>query len=145
MADAESLAAAWQDPEIRRWTAVPEASSIEDAERWIGGAALREQRLLAVDRVIDVDDEVAGEVGLSSFDVRRGAALLGYWIAASHRGAGLGAAAVAAFCDWAVEELSLQAVVAEVDAGNPASIGVVRGAGFVELRGGPAPVYVRRS
>ena len=34
-ADARALAAAWADPEIQRWTAVPDARGVGDAARWI--------------------------------------------------------------------------------------------------------------
>jgi RimJ/RimL family protein N-acetyltransferase len=48
-ADAPALAAAWADPDIARWTAVPEDRSVEAAARWIAGWDERRRRGLALD------------------------------------------------------------------------------------------------
>lgn len=136
--------AAWSDPEIARFTAVPADTSLAYARQWIGGAANREHRRIAVDRVIVVDEIVVGEVGLSSFDERRSAALLGYWVAAEHRGCGIAAMAIIDFCGWAFEEFDLSAVLAEVDPDNPASRTAALNAGFTVLRDGEAPILVLR-
>ncbi len=68
VADAPALVAAWADPEIQRWTGVPDRRDLAAAERWIAGDEERRRRDLSLDLVVERDGEVAGEVGLSSID-----------------------------------------------------------------------------
>lgn len=142
--DAAALAAAWTDPEILRSSEPPADRSIAAAQRWISAAESRYRRGLAVDLAIATieDDTVVGEVGLSSIDPRRGAALIGWWVAAEVRGHGVASAAVAAFAKWALSEGGLVALVAEIPDENPASIRVAQKSGFSPL--GPN-AYVRRA
>ena len=134
--DAGDLVAAWADPEIRRWTAVPEPADLKAARRWIAGWDERRRRRLALDLVAadPADDRVLGEVGLSSFDDDRSAARIGWWTAPGERGRGVATAMVAAMTAWAhARPLGLQAVVAEVDEANPASLVVAHRAGYRPL------------
>ena len=131
--DRDDLVQAWGDPEVRRWTAVPDDVSPEAAERWIVGEERRREDGLALDLVaISVDDgRVLGEVGLSTFDTERAAARIGWWVAAPERGRGVATSMVGALTAWAHDgPLALRAVVAEVDPANPASVAVARAAGF---------------
>ncbi|HIM65401.1 MAG TPA: N-acetyltransferase [Acidimicrobiia bacterium] len=148
--DAPALVAAWADPEIRRWAEVPAETGLDAASIWITGQALRRERRMALDlAVVDADGSVVGEVGLSSFDERRGAALIGWWTAADARGRGVATEAVALLTGWALGgQLGLSVVVARVDAANVASLAVARRAGYSEVAGGgpdPQVTLVRRS
>ena len=137
--DWEDLMEAWADPEIRRWTAVPDDVSSDAATRWIAGDERRLEAGMALDLVgVAVDDgRVLGEVGLSTFDPQRSAARIGWWVAASERGRGVATSMVGALTAWAhVGPLALHAVVAEVDSANPASAAVARAAGFGLLSSG---------
>ncbi len=142
-ADASTLAAAWADPDILLGSEPPADRSLPAAERWIAGAEDRHTRDLAIDLAIAVaeTDVVIGEVGLSSIDRRRGAALIGWWVAAEARGAGVATAAVDAFAGWALTDGGFAALVAEIADDNPASIRVAERAGFAPL--GPN-AWVRR-
>lgn len=146
--DAVALAAAWNDPAVATGSQPPEDRSVGAAERWITGCAEREQRLLAIDRVIDVAGECVGEVGASSIDHRRGAALLGWWVAADHRGRGHGTAGVTLMCDLLFSEFDLRAVVAEIAPDNHASIRLAATLGFECVRetaaDSPAAYVIRR-
>ncbi|MBL8779062.1 MAG: transcription antitermination factor NusB [Acidimicrobiales bacterium] len=131
-ADAPALVAAWADPAVARWSAPPAARSLVDARRWIDGTPRLRERGLSLDLVvagIGARPEVLGEVGLAAFD-DEGGAQIGYWIAAPHRGKGHATRAVRLVTSWAVRDLGLHRVVAEVDPVNRASVGVVRRAGF---------------
>jgi RimJ/RimL family protein N-acetyltransferase len=130
LVDTPDLVAAWADPEIARWTGVPPESDDDAARRWINGDAHRRARGLALDLVIEVDDEVAGEVGLAGIDPDEGTAEIGWWISPGRRGEGLAARAAGLVARWAVEELCIDAVVARCHRANPASAGVARAAGF---------------
>ncbi len=135
--DRYALLEAWADPEVRRWTAVPDDVSPEAASRWIAGGGRRREEGLAIDLVgVSVDNgRILGEVGLSAFDTDRRAARIGWWTAASERGRGVATAMVRAMTDWAHDGvLDLRVVVAEVDPANPASAAVARAAGY-ELLG----------
>ncbi len=144
--DAPALVAAWHDPAIIAGSTPPKERSPEAAQRWIDGVGVREQRLLAVDRVIDVAGECVGEVGLSDIDQRRGAALVGWWVAADHRGNGYAVAALQAMVDVAAT-VGVHALVAEIGVENAASVAVAERAGFELVREGSPErphVYVRR-
>lgn len=131
--DAPALAAAWADPEVARWTGVPERHDEAAARHWIEGDARRRERGLSLDLVIEADGQVAGEVGLAAFDPRTRRAEVGWWVAPSHRRRHLARDAVASVSAWATEELDLEVLVARCHRGNPASQGVARSAGFTEL------------
>ena len=135
--DRDALVAAWVDPEVRRWTAVPDDVSLDAAARWIAGDRCRRAEGVALDLVgVSVEDgQIIGEVGLSAFDAGRRAARIGWWTAAPERGRGVAKAMVRAMTDWAHNgSLALRVVVAEVDPANPASVAVARAAGY-ELLG----------
>lgn len=142
--DAAALAAAWVDPEIVARSSVPVDSSRVAAERWIDGAEQRCQRGLAVDLAIarSADDEVIGEVGLSSIDQRRRVALMGWWVAAAARGQGVATTGVAGFVGWALTEAGFAAIVAEITEDNGASLQVAKNCAFTSL--GPGS-WVRTS
>lgn len=144
--DAAALSAAWHDPDIVAGSTPPADRSLAGAVRWIEGCGVREQRLLAVDRVIDVAGECVGEVGLSDIDQRRGAALVGWWVAADHRGRGHATAGLKAMVDVAAT-FGVTALVAQIAVDNEASVAVATRAGFELLREGSTEqphVYVLR-
>lgn len=134
--DAPTLASAWNDPGIAAGSEPPPDRSVAAAEQWIEGCAVRENRLLAIDRVIDVGGVCVGEVGLSNIDQQRAAALIGWWTAAEHRGHGYASAGVRAMAAIASAEFDLTALVAEIGPDNAASVRVAERAGFELLREG---------
>jgi RimJ/RimL family protein N-acetyltransferase len=130
LTEATALVRAWHDPEVARWTGVPPAPVLAEAQRWIAGDADRRARGLSLDLVIDVDGEVAGEVGLVAFDPAGRTAEIGWWVAPAHRGCHVATTAAALVAAWAIEELCIDAVQARCARANPASGGVARAAGF---------------
>lgn len=127
--DASSLAAAWADENISSWLNPP-VPSIDSARDWIAGVEHRWRNAQAFDLVVDVCGEVAGEIGFSSFDVRRRTMLVGYWIAAEHRGNGLAGRAAARACSWALEAFPARAVLSHCLVENVASRRTAVNAGF---------------
>ena len=113
--------AAWADPEIQRWTGVPDARDLAAAERWIAGADARRERWLSLDLVVERDGAVAGEVGLSSFDRDAGTVEIGWWTAPAHRGLGVASTAAGLVVGWAARSSGFASVIARCDADNPAS------------------------
>jgi [ribosomal protein S5]-alanine N-acetyltransferase len=128
--DASALVAAWADPEIQRWTDVPEPRDLPAARRWIAGDEVRRRRWLSLDLVVECDGQVAGEVGLASFDRGSGTAEAGWWTASGARGRGVASGAATVLVAWALSELGLTRLVARCPSGNPASVAVARRAGF---------------
>jgi RimJ/RimL family protein N-acetyltransferase len=143
--DAPALVAAWADPEVARWTGVPERRDLAAAERWIVGDARRRDRGLSLDLVLDVAGDVVGEVGLTAFDSATGEAEVGWWLAADHRGQGYASRAVRLLAEWAVGELSVEHLVARCHRANPASGAVARRAGFLGPEPAPDHLEVWRS
>ena len=88
------------------------------------------RRVLANDRnvvrVIEVDGEVAGNIGSWEQDGRR---LVGYWLGREFWGRGLATAALAEF----VQELEVRPLHAWVATSNVGSIRVLEKCGFVEI------------
>ena len=142
--DGPALAAAWADPEVVRWTGAPAGADAAAAERWITGEADRRARGVALDLVIDVDGQVAGEVGIVDVADAPGTAEIGWWVAPDHRGHGIAAGAARLVASWVVDELSVAKVVARCHPDNPASAGVARAAGFMPADGQPADVWLYR-
>ena len=131
--DPEALAAAWADPDVTRWTQVPEDHDADAARTWIRGEEERRARGLAMDLVIAELGEprrIHGEVGLAVVDADRRWAELGYWLAADSRGAGRARGAVAVFVEWALRELPVDRIFARVHPDNPAAAAVAEAAGL---------------
>ena len=149
LGDAQTLAAAWSDAEVRRWLPVPEDVDPAAAAAWIAGEAGRRQAGLALDLVAvepapeptgdpaigtKVGGEVLGEVGLSAFDPERGAARIGWWTVAAQRRWGIATEMVRILTAWALgPPLGLAVLVAEMEPGNVGSLAVARAAGYEEL------------
>jgi RimJ/RimL family protein N-acetyltransferase len=132
--DALALSAAWADPEVARWTAVPPDASIAAAQRWIRGEGDRRARGLAMDLVITpIDDasQVLGEVGLVMAEPDKGWAELGYWLTPEARRGGRAAAAATAFATWALRELPIRRLFARTQPDNPRAGRVAEAAGLV--------------
>lgn len=125
MEDAPALAAAWADPEVQRWTAVPPRRTEADAARWIAGEAERRRRGLALDLVVSPagGDAAWGEVGLGPVDWPARRANLGWWVAAPARGQGIATRAAVLLATWATTALGLRIDTA-VDPANPASAAI---------------------
>ena len=136
LGDAPALLNAWSDPSITEHSEPPVDRSLSGAEHWIKGARERCRVGLAIDLVVAAadDDRVVGEVGLSSIDPRRRAALVGWWVAGVERGGGFGAVAVRGLLDWVFTDTGLEVVVAEISVDNHASWRVAQACGFEVLR-----------
>ena len=144
--DASTLVEAWHDAEVSRWNPVPADPSDERARDWIEGCPERLRRGRSLDLcIVDDDDLVVGEVGLSGFDPAHGGAFIGYWLLPRARGRGTCAAAVSEVSEWALDQLGLRALVARCATANLASHAVARSAGYAHAgRDSDHELYVRR-
>ena len=138
--DAAALAAGWSDPDVQRWTGVPARRDEEAARGWIAGEATRRRIGRALDLVVVpvahepgvLAGEVSGEVGLADLDWPARRATIGWWMAPRGRGRGWAGRAVGLLASWALAELGLATLVAEIDPRNAASAAVARRAGFAD-------------
>lgn len=125
--------AAWSDPEIGRWTAVPARTGLADAVRWIEGAAKRRESGIAIDLVVTSthdDQEVLGEIGLVVVEASRRWVELGYWTAARHRGLGYATTGLDLLSGWTLEALGARLCFVRTHPDNPASGRVAVAAGY---------------
>jgi RimJ/RimL family protein N-acetyltransferase len=120
--------AAWAEPDIAGQATVPGSGRVEDAERWIDGAATRREMGLSLDLVVGpIDgDAVWGEVGLagvrlSSGDATRDEIEIGWWVLPAHRRRGIATAAARLLARWALTDLGAPRLVARIDRGSTAS------------------------
>ena len=130
--DAAALSMAWSDPDVIAGSDPPDDRSVGAAQKWIEGAQLRAEMLLAVDVVIAApeDDRLMGEVGLSQIDLVRKAGMIGWWVAKEDRGRHVGTDGVSILADWALQPGRLRNLIAEIAPQNRASKRVAENAGF---------------
>lgn len=131
--DADVLTAAWNDPEIARWTKVPNVTDRDAAGLWIRGEERRREGGMALDLVIaelDNPAHVLGEIGFVVVEPDRLWAELGFWLAPDARGRGIATAAVRGFTEWVMRDLPIRRLFAQIQPENPRSAGVVDRAGY---------------
>ncbi len=132
-ADADGIVAGVADPEIPRWTRVPERYARRDA---LGFLASQEPMRLRGEHLglalVAPEDEgtVLGSVSLLRPHYEHGRIEIGWWIAASARGRGLATAGARLLSRWALTELGLARVDCFVDVENAPSRRVAERAGF---------------
>lgn len=134
--DAPVLAAAWSDPEVIAGSDPPLDRSLAAATSWIRGVEARADQDVAVDMAIadPMTGRAMGEVGISQVERERRAALVGWWVGRPDRGRHVATDGVGLFVDWLLGPGRLNHVLAEIAAGNPASVRVALNTGFRLLR-----------
>jgi [ribosomal protein S5]-alanine N-acetyltransferase len=131
-ADIPAIVEAVQDPEIPRWTRVPDPYGEEEARHWqrmatTGYDAGTELATL----VVGADDgRLVGAMGLHNLDPASGRCSAGYWIAAPERGRGYAARALSLLCEFAFEELEAKRIELWIEPANAASLRVAEAVGF---------------
>ncbi len=121
--DVPAIAAACADPEIARWTSVPEPYGEEEARAFIAGA--HELAFAVVDAS---SGQLLGAIGLERLEGRRGE--IGYWIARGARGRGVAPRALRLLSRWALAEGGFARVQLMTEPENRASQRVAEKAGF---------------
>ena len=124
--DVEAAVRATHDPEIPRWTRVPEDNTPENVRAFLADS-IAEERLIIADAETD---ELLGATGVMRVDEESRRAEIGYWVAAEHRGRGVASRAVELLAAWALGERGLRRVELHIDPRNAASLRVAEKAGF---------------
>ena len=122
--DVPAIAAACQDPEIPRWTAVPSPYTEADARQWLESD--EEESFAVVDKQ---SDELLGSIGVRYFD--GGIGEVGYWVKREARGRGVATRALGLVARWALVDRGLGRFQLRADVANEASQRVAEKAGFV--------------
>jgi RimJ/RimL family protein N-acetyltransferase len=130
-ADVPAIVAACQDPDIPRWTRVPDQYGEPEARAWLAREAEGRARGEALGLVIvDPGDKgLLGSIG-ARIESADGRCELGYWTARGARGRGVATRAVRLLSGWAFEALGVGRVQILVEPDNTASRRVAERAGF---------------
>jgi RimJ/RimL family protein N-acetyltransferase len=128
--DLDELVEALQDPEIPRWTRIPEPYTIDEGRAflehsqgsWADGTGAN---FAVVDRATD---RLLGSIGVRFHEGT--AASVGYWVARDTRGRGIATAALRLIAHWLLRELMLERLELVTDPENVASQRVAEKAGF---------------
>lgn len=132
--DVPAIVAACQDPEIPRYTEVPEPYGELEARTFLAQlparAASGEQLSLAVAEPDGRGGALLGTIGVARIDWVHARGEVGYWLGAPARGRGAARRAVELLAGWAFAEVGLHRLEILVEPSNVASQRVAEAAGF---------------
>ncbi|MFG2722647.1 GNAT family N-acetyltransferase [Streptomyces sp. NPDC048416] len=146
--DIDEVHQAVQDPAIQRWTTVPSPYTRSDAETFAGEIAPQSWEN-GTEYCFAIFPRDGGPLlAVMGVMVRgRGAAEIGFWAAAAHRGHGYVTEALLRLAHWAFTEVGIDRLGWRAEVGNTASRAVAERAGFAmegTLRAGTANKGTRR-
>jgi RimJ/RimL family protein N-acetyltransferase len=130
--DVAPLVATCRDPDIVRWTRVPDNYGESDARAYL---LQRYDAVLAGTTapfaiVAADEDRLLGSISLMRLDWKDRRGEVGYWLAREARGAGHATRAVGLICDWGFRSLALERLDLLAATENLASQHVAERAGF---------------
>ncbi len=130
-ADAPLMVELFDDPQIRRWTPMPNPFDLPAARAYLERAAQARETGHRVQLAVTLDGGApCGEVLLFGIDHGLGEAELGYVLGAAYRGRGLATAALGLLAGYARDALGLGRLTLRIDPANAASVAVACRAGF---------------
>jgi RimJ/RimL family protein N-acetyltransferase len=129
-ADIPDIVAACRDPEIPRWTRVPDDYTEADAQAFLAMAAEGREAGTAI--VLAVCDAVSGGLlgATGIHGIGEGTGEIGYWIRREARGRGIAPRSVRLVSRWALTQVGLARLELLAEPANPASQRVAEKAGF---------------
>ncbi len=140
--DVRGVAEACRDPEIARWTTVPENYTEADARAFL---LYRYDALLAGNTapfaIVSPEDRLLGSIALMRINWQHLRGEAGYWLAGWARGQGHAMRALRLISDWGFQTLGLERIDLYAATGNGASQRVAERAGF--SREGVLRAYMR--
>ena len=131
-ADTPAIVAACQDPEIPRWTRVPEPYDETTAAEWAVESSRQREAGEGLHLVIvDAEtDDFLGSIGVHEIEREEGRCDLGYFLAREARGRGVMTSAVRLLGRWTFDNLPIQRVQIKIQPDNAASRAVAERAGY---------------
>lgn len=123
-----------QDPEITRWTTIPEGQRPSMTREWMirGSAGMATGTDLALVITPADSDEPIGTIGLHEINRATNRAVAGYVVAAEARGNGFAARALRLLCGFAFEDMRLSRVEVTIEPDNRPSRATAEAVGFRE-------------
>jgi RimJ/RimL family protein N-acetyltransferase len=134
--DTPAVIEACRDPEVIRWTRVPEDYDERTAEEWVSESNRQRERGEGMHLVIAdaSSDAFLGSIGIHRINRDEGRCDIGYFLAPWARGRGVMTGAVRLLSRWVFETLPVERIEITIEPGNVASRGVAERAGY-ELDG----------
>jgi RimJ/RimL family protein N-acetyltransferase len=131
-ADIPALIAACQDPEVPRWTRVPDHYDETNAAEWsVRAARLQESGEALPLAIADAEtDRFLGSIAVQEIDRDEARCDLGYFLAPEARGRGVMTSAVRLVTRWAFENLRVERVQIKIQPQNARSRAVAERAGY---------------
>jgi ribosomal-protein-alanine N-acetyltransferase len=130
-ADNPAIIAACRDPDIVRFTRVPESYDESTAAEWAAESKRQREAGTGLHLVVaEIDgDELLGSIGLRVAP-GEGRCDLGYWLAPRARGRGVTTRAVLLLSRWAFDNLPVERIEITIEPENVASRAVAERAGY---------------
>ena len=127
-----AVAAMLSDPDVLRFTRVPDPTPADFPEQWLRTyEAGRRDGTREAFAALDGDGRFVGLALAFGIDREEAEAELGYIVTPGARGCGLGAAILRALTDWAFAATNVERIRLVVDVENSASLRVAERAGYV--------------
>jgi RimJ/RimL family protein N-acetyltransferase len=127
-----AVAAMLADPDVLRFTRVPDPTPAEFPEQWLRVyEAGRRDGTREAFAAFDGDGRIVGLALAFGIDREEREAELGYIVVPEARGRGAGTAILRALTDWAFAEAGVLRIRLVIDTLNPASLRVAEHAGYV--------------
>ena len=135
-ADTPAVIEACRDPEVVRWTRVPDDYDERAAEEWVSESNRQRERGDGMHLVIAdaSSDAFLGSIGIHRINRDEGRCDIGYFLAPWARGRGVMTGAVRLLSRWVFETLPVERIEITIEPGNVASRAVAKRAGY-ELDG----------
>jgi RimJ/RimL family protein N-acetyltransferase len=133
--DLDGLVAACQDPEIPRWTLMPDPYTQEAGVDFLGRVPTEWSSGNGAPFCINPagePGELIGAIGVFPHEPRSVGGV-GYWITRRHRRQGHAVRAIHLLVQWAFAEVGFERLVADVIVGNEASERTLLAAGFTRI------------
>lgn len=131
--DLPDVHAGMQDPEVPRWTRIPEGNPPHEVRRYFDGQDRAQadgvELVLAV--ADPADDRFLGSISLLRVDLAEARAEVGYWLAPWGRGRGVLTSALTLLSRWALTDGGFARLELRIDPRNVASLAAGERAGYV--------------
>lgn len=130
--DTPAVIEACQDPEVVRWTRVPEHYDERAAEEWLSESNAQRERGEGLHLVIaDAEsDALLGSIGVHHIDRVEGRCDIGYFLAPWARGRGVMTRAVQLLSRWIFQAFPVDRIEITIEPANAASRAVAERAGY---------------
>jgi len=130
-ADDPAIVDACRDPDIVRWTRVPDSYDDATAAEWAVESQRQREAGIGLHLIVAdaASDALLGSIGVHA-NQAEGRADVGYWLAPQARGRGVMTRAVRLFSRWLFDNLPVERIEITIEPGNAASRRVAERAGY---------------